>query len=374
MFKKSYYILIIPIAAVLFLISGCATQAPYFKLDSSLQKDIRNFGGVQYIPLTKLCDVYLLDCKWDSFIRTATIQKKANRIVLRADSDTILLNGEEKKIDRPVIFCGGAVFVPLSFARNNLRPMIGAIPAEGLPKEELPKKFTIKTIVIDAGHGGRDVGAVGRRIHIKEKDKALYVARKLRDLLEASGIGVIMTRDDDMFVPLQKRADIANRAGADLFVSVHLNASRSRSMRGFECYYLSNATDDNARALEAFENASLKLNDTANLEHSKQLDKTLWDMTLTENRLESAQLANYVCESIDKNVTTADRGIRSARFYVLKYTRMPSVLVEMGYLSNKYEEMKLKDTAFLDRIANAVAEGILKYKREYERTEGFTKS
>jgi len=373
MFKKSYHNLIIPIAAVLFLVSGCATHAPYFKLDSSLAGDIRNFGGAQYLPLARLCDVYGLDYKWDSFIRTATIEKKSGRIVFRTDSDTMLLNGEKKKLDRPVVLQGGEVFVPVSFARSSLGPIIGTALSVRPPEESTPKKFTIKTIVIDAGHGGKDVGAVGRRIHIREKEKALYLARKLKGVLEDAGIRVIMTRDNDTFVSLQKRAEIANKSGADLFMSVHLNASRSRMMRGFECYYLSNATDDNARALEAFENASLRLNDTASLEHSKPLDKTLWDMTLTENRLESAQLANYICESIDKDILMADRGIRSARFYVLKYTRMPSVLVEAGYISNKYEELKLKDAAFLDRIANAVGEGILRYKREYERTEGFTR-
>jgi len=374
MFKKSYYTLIIPIAAVLFLVSGCATQAPYFKLNSALQQDVRSFGGAQYLPLARLCDVYGLDYKWDSFIRTATIEKKSGRIVLRADSDIMLLNGQKKRLDRPVVLRGGEIFVPVSFVRNNLGQVIETVPAVRPPEAELPKKFTIKTIVIDAGHGGKDVGATGRRIHVREKEKALYLARKLKGVLEDAGIRVIMTRDNDTFVSLQKRAEIANKSGADLFVSVHLNASRSRLMRGFECYYLSNATDDNARALEAFENASLRLNDTAILEHSKPLDKTLWDMTLTENRLESAQLANYICESIDRDILMADRGIRSARFYVLKYTRMPSVLVEAGYISNKYEELKLKDAAFLDRIANTVAEGILRYKREYERTEGFTRS
>ena len=144
-------------------------------------------------------------------------------------------------------------------------------------------------------------------------------------------------------------------------------------MRGFECYYLSNATDDNARAVEARENSSLKMDEAATVEHSRLLDKTLWDMTLTENRIESSELAGSICSSIDEGLDMGSRGVRTARFYVLKHTNIPAVLVESGYISNKYEELKLKDPKFLDRIAESVAQGILKFKREYERTQGFTR-
>ena len=239
---------------------------------------------------------------------------------------------------------------------------------------ESPKRFTIRTIVLDPGHGGKDPGAIGRKYKLKEKVTTLALAKKLRTILEGAGIKVIMTRGDDTFISLPRRAQIANSSGADLFVSVHINASRSRLLRGFECYYLSNATDDNARAIEAFENSSLKMDEDADIEHSSRLDKTLWDMTLTENRRESSELAGYICSSVDQSFTIRSRGIRSARFYVLKHTNMPSVLVETAYISNRYEEMKLKDPNFLGRIADAIAQGILRYKSEYERTEGFTKT
>ena len=372
LYSYRYYIVISIIAILIGGLTGCATQASYFRLDSSLQKDIRGFNSTQYVPLIRLCDVYGLECRWDSFIKTATLQKRSNNIVLRAGSDRVLINGMERRLEGTVIFNGGAVFVPVSFVKNNLGPMVGAVPVERIPEAEISRKALIKTIVIDPGHGGKDPGAIGRRARLKEKDMTLAVARKLKDRLEESGIRVIMTRNDDTFIPLPKRAEIANHSGADLFVSIHINSSRARSMRGFECYYLSNATDDNARALEAFENSSLKMGDEASAEHSKQLDKTLWDMTLTENRLESAEMASSVCDSVEGSLAIGNRGIRSARFYVLKYTHMPSVLVEAGYISNKYEEMKLRDPQFLDRLANAIAEGILKYKKEFERTGGFT--
>ncbi|MDP3804360.1 MAG: N-acetylmuramoyl-L-alanine amidase, partial [Candidatus Omnitrophota bacterium] len=244
--------------------------------------------------------------------------------------------------------------------------------SEAIP-EAGPKEFTIKTIIIDPGHGGKDPGAISGRFRIKEKGLTLAISKKLKNILERHGIKVIMTRDDDTFIPLPKRSAIANKSGADLFVSVHINASRTRSMRGFECYYLSEATDDNARAIEAFENSSLKLSDNAMAEHSTKLDKALWDMMLTENRRESAELAGRICGSVEKSMITRNRGIRTARFYVLKRTRIPSVLVEVGYISNRIEEMKFKEPGYLDRVAEALAKGILTNKSEYEKTEGFTR-
>jgi N-acetylmuramoyl-L-alanine amidase len=247
-----------------------------------------------------------------------------------------------------------------------------AAPAPSVPEVAAAKKFSIKTVVLDTGHGGKDIGAMGRKAGTKEKDAALELSGRVKSMLESKGIRVIMTRSSDVFIPLEKRVDIANRSGADIFVSVHLNASRSKSLRGFECYYLSNATDDNARALEAFEDSSLKLTDGADAMRSSQLDKTLWDMALTENRIESGELAGFICKSVEEGYFIKNRGVRTARFYVLKHTRMPAVLVEAGYISNPIEESMVSGPHFTDTMAEAITRGILRYKDKYERTEGFT--
>lgn len=368
-YAKRFIILIV---AAVFL-SGCATKAPRFTLKLSLHNDVRQLGGSEYVPLGKLCSAYDLSCDWDDIARTATIKKGQNVIIVRSGGRLILVNGSKKKLDRAVVMDGGTVYVPLSFIRDNLTEIIGTESAEYRPVTETSKKYTIKTVVLDPGHGDSDPGAIGGRTRVKEKDMTLALARKLKDALEAGGIRVVMTRNSDVFIPLGKRARIANNSGADLFVSVHFNASRSRSLRGFECYFLSTATDDNARALEAAENASVKLGEGAEAERSRRLDRTLWDMTLTENRRESSLLAGYVCDSVRDNIDIGNRGIRTARFYVLKYTRLPSILVESGYISNRYDEAKLRDPAFLDGLARAIAQGILKYRNEYERTEAFTR-
>ncbi len=354
-------------------IAGCAAQAPYLKLDPSLNKDIRVFNDAQYVPLLRLCETYGLDWKWDSFTRTAVLTKNG-RIILRAGSDRILINENGKKLSSPVIFTNGAVYVPTSFVPSDLGFIIRGRPLEKIAKAAAKPsgRYTIKMIVLDAGHGGRDPGAIGRRLRLKERDLTLAITKKLKSVLEDNGIKTVMTRGSDTFISLPKRVRIANSSGADLFVSIHVNASRSRSMNGFECYYLSEATDDNARALEAFENATLKTDEGTVLQHSSVLDKTLWDMKLTEARRESAELANYICRAVDNSLTTRNRGTKTARFYVLKYTRIPSVLVEAGYISNKFEELKFRDEGYADRMADVIAKGILSYKDEYERTEGFT--
>ncbi|MDP3730161.1 MAG: N-acetylmuramoyl-L-alanine amidase [Candidatus Omnitrophota bacterium] len=365
------------IFAAALLIAGCASQAPYLKLDPSLNTDIRVYENVQYVPLIKLCEAYGIEWKWDSFIRTAVIKRKNGKIILRPGSDRILVNGEERKLGSPVIFTNGAVFVPVTFVKNDLGLIVEARryvqkDLEKIPEVRAPGKYSIRTIVIDAGHGGKDPGAIGRRLRIKERDRTLLISKKLKGILEDNGIRVIMTRSSDEFVSLPERVRMANSSGADLFVSIHINASRSRSMNGFECYYLSEATNDNARALEAFENAALKTDEGTVVEHSTSLDKTLWDMKLTENRRESAELAGNICNAVDNSLITRNRGVKTARFYVIKFTRIPSVLVEVGYLSNKFEELKLKDDGYADRMADVIAKGILAYKNKYERTEGFT--
>lgn len=359
------------IVLALFL-AGCAAPTAYYRLDPLLQKDIKTFESVQYVPLIRVCDRYGVKWDWDPFVKVARLERGGKRLVLRAGSDRGITNGMEIRLDRPVMLSGGVVYIPASLVKDDLGGIIDSTAAGREPVKTEPGRFAIRTVVVDAGHGGKDAGAVGRRLRLKEKNLTLAIARKLKNILEENGIRVVMTRDNPSFVTLPRRVDIANKSGADLFVSIHVNASRSRLLKGFECYYLSDATDDNARALEAIEDASLKTEEGTTLNHTKELDATLWDMTLTENRRESAALAGAICRSVEGTSAIKNRGIRSARFYVLKNTRMPAVLVEMGYISNGYEEAKLNNPAFIDTITRAVADGILAYKREYERTEGYT--
>ena len=235
------------------------------------------------------------------------------------------------------------------------------------PPEMAPARpsYRIRTIVVDPGHGGHDPGAIGRG-GSREKFLTLDVAKRLRDLLARDGFRVIMTRYDDRFIPLQGRSAIANREGADLFISVHANSSRSRSVSGYEAYYLSEATDDHALALEAAENASLP--EELGRPVSSETEAILWDLLYTENRVESLEMASSTCRGLAaEELPVKNRGVKSARFAVLKGTRMPAVLVEVGFISNPDEELRLRRPEYRQRLAEGIQRGILSFRDQMER-------
>ncbi len=230
---------------------------------------------------------------------------------------------------------------------------------------EVPRK-----IVIDAGHGGYDSGATGLH-HIEEKTVVLDIARMLTLELEARGFEVVMTRDTDVFIPLARRAGIANQARADLFVSVHGNASTTKSLRGFEVYSLSEDVDDESIAMQRAE-MSEPFFRTADPSPSNGLKAILWDLRQAENRRESISLAAEIARAAGGESLNVTQRLRSAQFYVLKWTECPAVLVETGYLTNTQDARFLRSPYYRKRMARAIAQGIVDYRSKFERTEGFT--
>ncbi|MFH1238516.1 MAG: N-acetylmuramoyl-L-alanine amidase, partial [bacterium] len=209
----------------------------------------------------------------------------------------------------------------------------------------------IKTIVIDAGHGGKDPGAIGRR-GVKEKDVVLDVAKRLARMLEdVPDIKVILTRKSDYFLPLDERTSIANANRADLFISIHANASLSRKLAGFEAYFLSErASDKEAEAVANIENSVI------NLESDRPKDNLsviLWSMTLNEFMNESSEVCSVISKEVPGNVGIECRGVKQAGFYVLRNAKMPAVLVEIGFLTNLREEIKMKSRTFREKTAKA---------------------
>ncbi|MBI3318865.1 MAG: N-acetylmuramoyl-L-alanine amidase [Candidatus Omnitrophica bacterium] len=233
-----------------------------------------------------------------------------------------------------------------------------------------PPSGYLKTVVIDAGHGGKDPGAIGRA-GLREKSVTLDIARRMRDLLQQDGLNVVMTRDSDRFISLSRRCQIANQERGDLFVSVHANASRRRSISGYEVYILSDATDDHARALEAAENASLESEVGASA--SQQTEAIVWDLLYTENRAESRELASSICRGLAlTQFSSRNRGVKSARFYVLKGTRMPAILVEVGFVSHPAEEERLRTAEHRQRLAEGIRKGILSFRAQAEKRYAYT--
>ena len=228
------------------------------------------------------------------------------------------------------------------------------VPAPPQPAQPRTKSFT--TIVIDPGHGGRDPGARGQR-GTEEKDITLKVALKLRDLLnQQRGIRVLMTRERDEFVELEDRAKFANGQEADLFVSIHVNSHPQRSVKGIEVYHFGEAKDQRALEVAARENGT-PLNSTG-----VGWEYLVADLLTAKKIEESLELAWTAKEAMVTNLnghyTLVDHGVKTAPFYVLRFTSMPSILAEIAYISNSDEEDLLRTTRFTTRVAEALMEGL----------------
>src|SRR5215813_5783409 len=228
----------------------------------------------------------------------------------------------------------------------------------------------LKTIVLDAGHGGHDSGATGPT-GLMEKDLVLDVTRRVAKLIETRlGLKVLLTRDSDNFVTLRDRTSYANRQHADLFVSIHANAHREAAADGVETYFLSSeATDSTARQVAAAENGVIQLEQPAG-RGGGQVDivkAILWDLAQSEFQVESSRLAEVVHDSMTQTLRISNRGVKQAGFYVLGGAAMPAILLEIGFVTNPREEKKLKDTKYRDEIARAIAAGLAEYKRNWDQ-------
>ncbi len=229
----------------------------------------------------------------------------------------------------------------------------------------------LQRIAVDPGHGGIDNGKVGRS-DIKEKDVNLEIALLLKEqLLEALGVDVVMTRVEDELVPLERRAEIANTAEADIFISIHCNGWFHPDAGGFETFFLSPARTEDEMRLAREENASLRFeNPNVSPEAADDLDFILWDMVQNEFITESSELAELIQQELSRTLDIRNRGVKQAGFKVLKGIQMPAVLIEVAFLSNPEEERLLKDAGFQRRVVRGVIEGIRRYQNRYAAAHG----
>jgi N-acetylmuramoyl-L-alanine amidase len=234
----------------------------------------------------------------------------------------------------------------------------GKIPPGSLAKQ---LALGVRRIVIDPGHGGKDYGAPGYLKGVHEKKVALQIARKLAEKIKAElGLEVILTRNQDRFLTLEERTAFANTKSADLFISIHTNASRDRRAYGIETYFLNLATDEEAIRVAAMENAT----STKNI---SDLQKILYDLMQNAKINESSRLAAYVQSSMtghlkNKRYTRVkSKGVKQAPFYVLLGAQMPSILIETAFISNARECKRLVSPKYQERIAEGIVEGIRKY-------------
>lgn len=218
------------------------------------------------------------------------------------------------------------------------------------------------TIVIDPGHGGKDPGARGRS-GLKEKDVVLDIALRLEKLLRTRlGVKTVMTRDKDEFIPLYERGKIANQSGGKLFISIHANANKSSKPNGVETYFLSPARTDKAIQVAEMENASIQYEtDQSRYKDLGAEDFILLNMTKSNDLKESELIAGFVQDGFGEKSGLNNRGVDQAGFYVLYGANMPSILVEVAFISNKREEKLLKSKKFRQDAAEIIFSGIAKF-------------
>jgi N-acetylmuramoyl-L-alanine amidase len=235
-----------------------------------------------------------------------------------------------------------------------------------------------RLVVVDAGHGGPDrgmTGPLGAPISIYEKDVTLSVALKLGQELRARGLRVLYTRTTDTLIALSDRGRIANQAGGDLFISIHVNAANPgwrdpAAARGFETYFLAEAKTEDARRVEAMENESVRFEADANVSKDDALSYILSDMKQNEHLRESSELAEIIQQHLASMHPGPDRGVKQAGFRVLVTAFMPAVLVEIGFGTNANEAAFLTNPRHQIAIARAIADAAQEYLRRYERRVG----
>jgi N-acetylmuramoyl-L-alanine amidase len=238
-----------------------------------------------------------------------------------------------------------------------------------MPRGALAKQLAlgVRRVVIDPGHGGKDFGAPGFFPGVHEKDVVLQVSRRLARKLQEAGLEVMMTRTDDRYLTLEERTAFANTNRADIFVSIHTNASRDPRAYGTETYFLNLATDDESIRVAAMENAT----STKNI---SDLHSILNDLLKNAKINESSRLAAFVQSGLIKHLAsngyprTKDKGVKQAPFYVLLGARMPSVLVETAFISNRDECRLLTTPAFQEHLADSIARGIRSYIQDINPT------
>ena len=228
-------------------------------------------------------------------------------------------------------------------------------------------KWKIDTIVIDAGHGGRDPGAIGKSKRTREKDIALHIAKLLRDeVKKRSNIKVVMTRDSDVLIPLGQRTKIANKAGGKLFISIHCNSSTNRRANGAYTYFLRPARTERAMQVALKENSVIKYEEhRQNYPDLTEENFILLAMAQAQFVKESEELATMILGSMSKKAGLRNRGVDQAGFYVLIGASMPAVLVETAFISNPREEEQLRSKSFQKKVASGICDAILEFKKRY---------
>lgn len=305
--------------------------------------------------LKTICQRHDIAWVWDGLSQVVTLKGAQEHAKVLIGSDTVFVGEQVVLLTEPVGMDESVIVIPPDFERRVIDLL-----KEAEADEDIRLPTRIKEIILDAGHGGKDPGAIGKS-GVYEKDVVLDITKRLYKVLKNEGYKVILTRKDDTFISLQKRTEIASQNNADLFISVHANSNPSRGIHGLEVYSLrdldvleKNEEQRKNNHLMCFKHLTMK-------QDNNELKGILADMMYVHKQKETKSLAPYVAKKTSRYIRTKNRGEKKARFYVLRNTLIPALLVEVGYLTNPKEEKLLKTGAYRQKIALGLAESITEY-------------
>lgn len=385
-FRKKSVNRYIPLIALFFLSS--------FSLNASNDKMLRllQWNGGEYVSLFDFLKTMDVDNSFDIITQRGKMYRKSAVVVYQIGFPIALVNGRLERSDHLVTRKNGEVLMPstlfIPVARALFpelqvttqtdsvvfsRPGQEVAPEKKLAGKEVPRrqKERIGFIIIDAGHGGKDPGAIGNGS--REKDITLGVARYLSNFLKSkiNDVSFKFTRGNDRFVELSRRTEIANamltKNKNGIFVSIHVNASLSPRISGFETYFLSqNPTNEEARTTATIENNVVVMENSSSRKKYDDVEYLEALMLTTQIQKESSMLADEIQGTLNAEINEfKSRGVKKADFYVLRGALMPAALVEIGYISNAKESRRLSKTAYQKKLAEGIGKGVIQFIGKY---------
>lgn len=329
---------------LVFMIAGCTT-APRRPVISAHKE----------ILLKDVCaknDVYW---QWDHVAQVATLVYRGIKAEVLVGSDLVIVDKERVTLSAPVRVVRSTVVVPIDFRSKVIRRL-----HQQATEQKRYGTSQIRSIIIDAGHGGKDPGAIGKSGEY-EKKIVLDISMRLKKILQDRGMKVEMTRERDEFISLQKRTEIASRSKADLFVSVHANSSPVRSVHGLEVFTSKYLGFKDRNAQQRKTNQRLMFSHLSMKKGATDVANIVSDMLYTHKQAEAKTLAQQLAKKTARRIKTKNRGEKESRFYVVKNTLIPAILIEVGFLTNPKESKLLQTSKYRQRVARGIAESILDY-------------
>ena len=329
-----------------------------FSAFAQSQSDIKLYNLTEYIENQGAT------LSWDSLSSSGILEKNGHTVSFRVDDELVIADYRNFYITDAPIQKNGNVFITENFAE---------VCSKVFSLTSSTGYFKIGAVLIDAGHGGKDPGAVethtinGKKVTLQEKDITLSVAKKLYAKLQSlySDKKILMTRTEDKFLSLEERVEIANNVElkdheAILYISIHVNAAFDKKASGFEVWYLS----PGYRRTVIDENAL----------EDKSLAPILNSMLEEEYTTESILIAKCISEGLEATCGNEmnNRGIKQEEWFVVRNANMPSVLVELGFVTNPTEAKLMADDTYLQKMTNGIYNGLVQFITHFEKSRGFT--